>query len=163
MDNETELQDSPELAGTETDQITEPTLEDYQKLAKTNKALYDRMKKAERRAKEAETATKDKGNEPAPKEPAGLDPSVSERLDRMDLRTEGYSAEEVDFLMKMGGKKALEDKRVKAGIEALRQQAKAEAATVDTDSAKSDVEKKFTHDQLKGMSSSELEKILPKA
>lgn len=162
MDNETELQDSPELAGTETDQISEPTLEDYQKLAQKNKALFARAKKAELRAKEIEESIRAKEPQ-APKEPAGLDPSVSERLDRMDLRTEGYSAEEVDFLMKMGGKKALEDKRVKAGIEALRQQAKAEAATVDTDSAKSEIEKKFTHEQLKGMSSSELEKILPKA
>lgn len=162
MDNETELQDSPELAGTETDQISEPTLEDYQKLAQKNKALFARAKKAELRAKEIEESIRAKEPQ-APKEPAGLDPAVTERLDRMDLRTEGYSAEEVDFLMKMGGKKALEDKRVKAGIEALRQQAKAEAATVDTDTAKSEIEKKFTHDQLKGMSSSELEKILPKA
>lgn len=162
MDNENELQDSQELAGTETDQISEPTLEDYQKLAQKNKALFARAKKAEQRAKEVEESTRDRETQ-APKEPAGLDPSVSERLDRIDLKTEGYSDEEVDFLMKLGGKKALEDKRVKAGIETLRQQAKAEAATVDTDTAKSDIEKKYTPDQLKGMSASELEKILPKA
>lgn len=161
MDNETELQDSPELDGAGTEETPEPTLEDYLALKREkeaietkNKALYNRLKKE-----------KEKGQklEPAPKEPAGLDPSVSERLDRIDLKTEGYSDEEVDFLMKLGGKKALEDKRVKAGIDTLRQQAKAEAATVDTDTAKSDIEKKYTHEQLKGMSASELEKILPKA
>jgi hypothetical protein len=161
MDNDTELQDSQEPDEQVTD-VTEPTLEDYQKLSHKNKAIFARAKKAEERAKKAEDALKAK-SEPAPKESVDTDSKVMERLDRIDLKTEGYNDEEIDFLMKLGGKKALEDKRVKAGIDVLRQQAKAENATVDSDSAKSDIEKKHTPDQLKNMSVAELEKILPKA
>ena len=45
----------------------------------------------------------------------------------------------------------------------MREKAKAESAVVDVDSTKSDIEKKYTADQLKNMPLEELEKILPKA
>lgn len=155
MDNEIELQDSQEPVEAVAEK-TEPTLEDYQALAQKNKELYIRLKKTEAKAKEAKL-------EPAPKLSAEPDPKLNERLDRIELQTKGYSDEEIDFMLPLGGKKAIENEFVKAAIESKRQQKRAEAATVDTDSAKSDIEKKYTAEQIKDMSVADMEKILPRA
>lgn len=45
----------------------------------------------------------------------------------------------------------------------MREKAKAESAVVDVDSTKSDIEKKYTEDQLRNMPLEELEKLLPKS
>lgn len=157
MDNQDEIQDS------QTDETTnvnvEPTLEDYNELASKNKELYARLKKVEAKAKEVKLAPAEKASIKS----ADSDSNITERLDRIELQTKGYADSEVDFILRNGGKKALDDEFVKAAIETKRQQAKAENATVDTDSAKSDIEKKYTQDQLKEMSVADLEKILPRA
>jgi hypothetical protein len=81
-----------------------------------------------------------------------------------DLRLDGYSKDEVKFIMNNGGRKALEDNTfVKVAIEQIRTQKKAEAAIPDMDSGKSDIERKYTQEQLSKMSAEELYKILPKA
>ena len=80
-----------------------------------------------------------------------------------DLRLDGYSKEEVKFIMNNGGRKALEDSFVKVAIEQIRTQKKAEAAIPDMESNKSEVERKFTQEQLSKMSAEELYKILPKS
>jgi len=155
MENENELQDSPQPDET-TVETAEPTLEDYQELAKKNKELFARAKKAEEMARKAKL-------EPAPNKSAEPDPKLNERLERIELQTKGYSDEEIDFMLPLGGKKAIENEFVKAAIESKRQQKRAEAATVDTDSAKSDIEKKYSAEQIANMSVAEMEKILPRA
>ena len=81
-----------------------------------------------------------------------------------DLRLDGYSKDEVKFIMQNGGRKALEDNSfVKVAIEQIRTQKKAEQAIPDMDSGKSDIERKYTQEQLSKMSAEELYKILPKA
>jgi len=91
-------------------------------------------------------------------------PQVDEsRLERLELRTEGYTPEEVDHIMGFGGRKALENPIVKAGIEKLRFDNKlANAADVDS-STKSEIERKYTEAELMAMPTEELKKILPKA
>ncbi len=85
----------------------------------------------------------------------------------LDLRLDGYTKPQVEFIMKNGGKKSLEDKNSLTAI-AIRQQKEQEKAehaasqTVDTSSI-SEVERKFTKEQLKNMSAKELEAILPRA
>lgn len=84
----------------------------------------------------------------------------------IDLRLDGYSKEEVEFIIKNGGRKALEDTNsfVSIALNTKREQAKAESAAQIPDSSQlSEVERKFTPEQLKNMSAKELETLLPHA
>lgn len=92
-------------------------------------------------------------------------PSRDVQLDEItDLRLDGYTREEVAFIMKNGGRKSLEENTfVKVAIEKIREQKKAEQAIPDDTSGKSDIERKYTPEQLKNMSSADLKKILPHA
>lgn len=83
-----------------------------------------------------------------------------ERFERLELKTEGYNSDEVDFLMQNGGRKALENSIAMAGIEAIRKKAKSTEAT-PSGTGKSAVYQKFTEPDLKKMSAEELEKIIP--
>lgn len=85
----------------------------------------------------------------------------------VDLRLDGFTKADVEFIMKNGGRKALEDKTsyTSIAINARKEQAKAEAEAnkvVDT-SGMSEFERKFTPEMMKNMTSAELKKILPHA
>ncbi len=125
-----------------------PSLEDYielkekaDKLEETNKKLYARLKNSSQSNK----------TEPL------KDDSWKERI---ELKVEGYSDAEVDFILRNGGKKGLENDFVKKAIEVKREQLRAEQALVSEDTSKSDIEKKYTQDQLKNMSTEDLEKLI---
>lgn len=159
MDNEElEVQDSQKpVQETQPEEKTEVTLEDYFEVVKKNKQLFARLKKAETEAKTKEPL-KPQVSEPETKH------DDSYWKETMELRLSGYTEKEAEYLMKNGGKKALEDEYVLAAINVKREQTKAEAASVDTASSnKSDIERKYTPEQLSAMSVEELEKILPKA
>lgn len=81
----------------------------------------------------------------------------------LELRFQGYSKEAVDFILKNGGLKSLDNPYVKAAVQSIKEQEKAEKSIPTNDSGKSDIEKKYTHEQLMNMSAAELEKILPKS
>ncbi len=83
-----------------------------------------------------------------------------ERFERLELKTEGYKGEEVDFLMQNGGRKALENPLVIAGIDAMRKKQKSTEAT-PSGTAKSAVYQKYTEQDLRKMSAEDLEKIVP--
>lgn len=162
MDNEEmELQDSPQPDQEQESQPEEKkeiTLEDYFELEKKNKQLFARLKKAEQ-DKKTESTEVLKSNTPSTETH-----DTDYWKEMMELRISGYSEKEAQYLMKNGGKKAVEDEFVMAAINAKREEQKATNAAVDTgSSAKSDVEKKYTQEQLSAMSVEELEKILPKA
>lgn len=85
----------------------------------------------------------------------------------VDLRLDGYSKDEVSWIMQNGGRKALEDTTsyTAIAINAKRDQQKAEQAasqTADT-AGLSEVERKYTQEQLSNMSVKELEAILPRS
>ena len=81
-------------------------------------------------------------------------------LERIELRQDGYSKEEVESIMELGGTKALKNPLVKSAIESMRSKAKSQDSNQPLNS-KSPVYKKFTQDDLKKMTSKELEAILP--
>lgn len=85
----------------------------------------------------------------------------------VDLRLDGYSKSEVEFIMKNGGRKALEDSAsyVSIAVNTRREQDRAEAnaSKVSSKSGMSEVERKYTPEQLKNMPLAELEKLVPKA
>lgn len=85
----------------------------------------------------------------------------------LDLRLDGYTKPEVEFIMKNGGRQALEDKTsyVAIALNTKREQEAAEHAASETTSGAglSEIERKYTPEQLANMSIEELEKILPRA
>ncbi|MFA5185368.1 MAG: hypothetical protein WC551_02685 [Patescibacteria group bacterium] len=149
MEDEQKIEDSETSQNTD-GEATEnvPTLEDYKELEKKNKQLFARLKKTEEEVQK----TKLKSDKP--------ESSDDGWKEMMELRVEGYDDKEVEFLMRNGGKKAKEDALVKTAINAMREQKKAENAAVDDSSSKSDIERKYTLEQLREMPTAEMEKIL---
>ena len=83
-----------------------------------------------------------------------------ETLERIELRQDGYTKEEVESIMDLGGTKALKNPLVKAAIDTMRAKEKSKDSNQPLNS-KSPVFKKFTQADLSKMSSKELEAILP--
>lgn len=134
--------------------------------AKSTPGLYRRAKDAE---SELEKRDKKPDGEAEPKKPqvkpSDNDDDPAKHPDYQDLRFDGYTKEEAEYIIRNGGRKALTDGSfVKAGIDKIREDAdkkkKSEDAT-PSGSGRSPVYKKYTEAELKGMSSKELEKILP--
>jgi hypothetical protein len=123
----------------------------------------DAIRQLTARAKAAEELVK-KSRETSKTVETQAPVSTDYRDEVYDLRLDGYSREEAQFIMKNGGRKALEDNNyVKVAIETLREQKKAEQAIPDIESGKSDIERKYTPEQLEKMPMEELVKILPHA
>lgn len=138
-----------EFTPEETLEIEEETPEETVTLTKSE---YQKM----HRQSLAYKATKDT---PQPKESAYQ--VTPDTLERIELRQDGYSKEEVDSIMELGGSKALKNPLIKTAIEAMRSKAKSQDSNQPLNS-KSPVYKKFTQEDLKGMTSKELEAILPR-
>jgi hypothetical protein len=83
-----------------------------------------------------------------------------ERFERLELQVAGYKGEEVDFIMRNGGKSALADPLVTGAIDTLRAKAKSQDAT-PSGTGKSYTYQKFGEKDLRKMSAEELEKIVP--
>lgn len=138
------------------------------KLEETNKKLYVRTKEAEGFIQDSSGnwVKKEKPTEPIINNPS-VTPTDILRSDEFSLHRMGYDETEIEAIMKNGGKKILEDKSnpVTLGIVAHREQRGAEeaASKVQGSSQLSEVERKYTPDQLRNMTSAELSKILPHA
>lgn len=138
------------------------------KLEETNKKLFARTKEAEGFTQDTDGnwVKKDK-----PKEPIINNPSVTPKdilkSDEFVLHRMGYDETEIEVIMNNGGKKILEDKNspITLGIHASREQRGAEDASsrANSSSQLSEVERKYTPEQLQGMTAAELSKILPHA
>ena len=142
LDIETEETPDEEVAEDESITLTKA---EFSKLNRKAKA-YDATKPKKEEEKKTDLSTK-------------TEPS-NEKFERMELRLDGYSKEEVDEIMELGGTKVLGSKFVQSAIKAMRAEKK--SASADTNfSAKSPVFKKYTQEDLSKMSSTELAKILP--
>lgn len=160
IDSLNDAEDNTEEVVEETDDT--PTLEDYQALQEDYQALQGEKKKLEETNKKLYARIKQSSTNKSLGQAVSLS-GVEEKLERLELRTKGYSDSEIDFLKPYGGEKALENPYVKQALEIMRDKAKAENAVVDTDGGKSDIEKKYTDEQLRNLPTDELEKLLPKA
>lgn len=87
------------------------------------------------------------------------DKGIQEKFERLELKTDGYTDDEVDWLMGVGGKSALKNKFTTKTIELMRKEAKSKDANPPI-SAKSPIYKKHTQDELSKMSLEELDKLL---
>lgn len=123
------------------------TLKAQLELAKTEKDLqHKRATKAEAELKKLKPLT--------------TNSSDSDRDLLVDLRLEGHSKAEAEFILRNGGRSALEDPLVMGAIETARKKTKSVDAT-PSGTAKSAVYQKYTEPDLRRMSEAELEKILP--
>jgi len=144
-------------------EISLDDLEDTEALKAELAKKSDAVRQLTARAKAAEELVK-KSRETSKTVETQAPVSTDYRDEVYDLRLDGYSREEAQFIMKNGGRKALEQNNyVKVAIETLREQKKAEEAIPDTDTGKSDIERKYTPEQLEKMPMEELKKILPHA
>lgn len=167
-DAESTISDQAELE-TLREGIDDPVVlkDQLRKEAEARRQLTARAKRAEEEARslkeklvKSEPESQVTSTPPA-KEPVTINDEV------VDLRLDGYSKDEVAWIMKNGGRKELEDKNsfVSIAINARREQAAAEraASQVADTSGLSEVERQYTKEQLAKMSVKELEEILPKA
>lgn len=134
------------------------------RLEATNKKLYERTKKAEAEAKEA----REKAIEVKPASdvaPTQVKPSDVLNSDEFKLYRDGYTNQEIDLIMHNGGYKLLEDKTnpIVLGLQATKEQRGAEdaASKVSDSSGLSDIERKYTEQDMRNMSKEDLEKMLP--
>lgn len=119
---------------------------DWEAEAKKWKAI------ANRKAKKAEQTQTQTTSE------AGLS---SKEVERLTLKIDGYNDDEISKIMELGGVKALQNPLVKKAVDVMRQERQAESAQIDTDGAMSEFTRKYSEADLRKMSASELEKILP--
>lgn len=88
---------------------------------------------------------------------------LAKKLERIELRQDGYPEDIIDEIMSQGGKAFIETKLGKLAIEKVMEQHKAEQAVDVSSTIKSPTGKTITPQDLSGMSSAEMEKLLPKA
>jgi hypothetical protein len=137
-------------------------------LEEANKKLFARTKKAEGFVQDADGKWIKKPAAPAPittKEETNKPYNILED-EVADLILDGYTKDDVRFIMANGGRTALKDENsyLAIAINTKREQRRAEqAAAQTTNGGGTEIERKYTPEQLKNMSSKELEKILPHA
>ena len=160
MDEQNVNQDTPNTDDTQ-DVIQDINSVDVAKVLETNKRLYGR-------AKAAEAELKAYKNQLTPPPQSDIpSPQLDDKLwEVAEYIREGYSREDVDFIIKNGGKEALAqpDSYVSVALKAKQEQRRAEEAAAQTGkSGFGEIERQYTPEQLKNMSAKELEAILPKA
>lgn len=143
------------------DESTNGSEVDVHKLMETNKRLYGRVKAAEAELKTFKTV-----QTPTP-QPQAQAPIMDDKLwEVAEYIREGYTRDDVDFIIKNGGRDALAkpDSFVSLALKAKQEQRSAEEAAAQTgNSGFGGIERQYSPDQLKSMSAKELADILPKA
>lgn len=182
MDKPNEIQDSPNPDdGGTTDNNNQPEDKDvimgedgqpdykamYEKKNESARQLHARATKAEGKLKKA----RDSFDDEQPADPQKVNPSpdhkpesgdyvTRQELEETRLAARGYNDDEIRFIMRNGGSEALNDKYVQASLKTMRDEQETTDATPSGEK-KSPVYKNYTADELQGMSSKELEKLVP--
>jgi len=155
-----EVNDSKDIEQKETadTNATTLTVDDYKKLEAEKVALEDKNAKLYARLKKQEESSK----VAQPLKETGVNPTEFTKL-KLKVDFGITDPEAIDFILKNGGEEALKNPYIKKTIDNMIEQKRVEAAQVEGDTGKSEIDKKYTQDQLKSMSAEELEKILPHA
>lgn len=156
---DTELENSQESHEAESDSSETLTVEELQE---KNKQLYARLKKDEEDAKAYRELKKKQETDDRSTQTENTQASSSNvDVERLTLKVDGYNDDEIAEIMKLGGLKSLSNPLVKKAVEAMREERQAENAQVTDGGAKSDFTRKYSPQDLRKMSTEELEKILP--
>lgn len=163
MENDTQVAAATNADETVELDLTNDDTEDIDALRQRLAAAEEAKRQLTARARRAEAAAK--AGKPEPSATAAAPSQFDEEY--AELRLDGYSRDEAKALIANGGRKALEDENsiVALGIKARREQAKALAAASQATPATgaSEIERRFTTEQLAAMSVADLEKVLPRA
>lgn len=151
MSNE-DVKDVSEIA---TDETQEITLDDYEQAQKRINELE--------KEKETLVIQKNKYKEKLQKQEQVQSPINTGINERVELRLDGYNADEVEFILANGGRKALENKFVKSAIDVMREQARSEKAAIDDNASGGNTENHYSRNDLLNLPMDELEKLVPKA
>ena len=132
------------------------------RLEETNKKIFARAKNAEEELK----ALKAKPEiSEVPAKPSEVKPSDILKADEFKLYRAGYTEAEIDHIMHNGGAKLLEDKTnpLVMGLQAAKEQRGAEDAASRTSdsSGLSDIERKYTEQDMRNMKKEDLEALIP--
>jgi len=151
---EIENNDNQVLNGNDVD----TSVDSQPQYSETEKQLYARLKKeeAEKKALKAEVDAL-KGVERGQPTKVNTD---DERFERLELKTEGYTNDEINFIQKNGGRQALEDPYVKMAIDKAREDRRNSEAIATNVSSKSAIERKYSQNDLAAMSADEMEAVL---
>lgn len=88
--------------------------------------------------------------------------SEQERIERLELYTKyGYPDEVIDHVMSLGGTEALQNPITKKVAEQMASEIKSQQATDIPDGPNSTVDRRVKVSDLEGLSSKEMEKVLP--
>lgn len=132
---------------------------ELRKIAKAQRSIANRYKNKPAASKPPIIKTEEDARSVSPRDLL--------RAEEFRLYRQGYDEDEIDLIVRNGGSKILEDKNnpISLGLQARRAQREAERAAAQTsgNSGVSEVERKYTVEQLNAMSSEELAKILPHA
>ena len=133
-----------------------PTVDDYRsleakakQLEETNKKLYARVKKSDEKPLKITVESNDL---------EGMEKRLEKKL---ELKAQGFNDEDIKFINANGGD--INNPYVKNALASVKVQRDAELAASITSSGQSDIEKKYSNEELRKMSPEELEKILPRA
>lgn len=144
---EKDLELDLELDGTENVENLKQQLEEKDKIIRQQNA---RLKQAKEKPQQSQIITK---------------PSDILEDERLELRLQGYSKDDVNFIMNNGGPKVLEDATslVAIALNTKKEQKRAEemASQTEQSSTLSEIERKYTVEQMQNMSVEELGKLLP--
>jgi len=136
-------------------EVQEESSTDSQESSEVNyQVLYEEEKRKANKLKR-KLFTK---NEDEPQKPI-INNSDASKFERLELKVDGYNDQEVDFILKNGGKKALENPFITKAIEGIREQKRAENATVE-EGSKSTTEKRFSPQEFSKLTAAEQEKVL---
>lgn len=159
MENNDEQQEAVE-SQVDTETQSDVDLPDYDTLAervkqleKDNKTLYAKKQHLKEKLEKVAGSLKNESENPPVKQDVSDD-----KYERLELKVEGYSDEEIDMIKDLGGKKALKNPIVKKAIEDYRSEQKLAKATDIKSSGGSSREKVYTESELRDMSPDELEK-----
>lgn len=150
---------TPEESDTEQAEETQQEEKDWKSEALKYKAMaYKYRLKAQESGKPQKEITKEESPQPTEEDRIW---EVAELIRR------GYTREDAKFIQNNGGTSALNDANsyVSVALRSIQEQRRAEeeASKVSLGAGQSEVERKFTDEQLRNMSSEELAKILPHA
>jgi len=155
---EQEIVDEEEVTTDEVDDTEDVDTEDddsdeYEELS--HEEAIARLKKADRAIMK---------NKKAPKqEQTFKNESSDTRIDRIELKQDGYPEEIVNSIMELGGKEALKNPILKKTVDDMLVQHNAERASGVSGGVSSSISTKYSKEDLANMSAEQLEKILPHA
>lgn len=158
MENNDEQQEAVE-SQVDTETQSDVELPDYDTLAervkqleKDNKTLYAKKQHSDEKLRKIAGSLKNDESKPEPKEASNT------KMERLELKVDGYSDEEADFILELGGKQALKNPIVLKAVAQMREENKLAKATDIKSSGGSSREKVYTDSDLREMSPDEMEK-----